>query len=221
MAKRTHTHKGHCQACGSLQAASIGSVRLLIAKHGYTKAFGYFSGTCAGSDKRPVELDQTFSYKFAADCIEDAKACEETVRKFNLKLAFPIQCKTGKVWVEHRSEYKPVYTPWKDCTPQQQADEVTRQVDYQLRRAKHMRAHATFLKELAFRLAGQPLVENKAEAKWQASPGEEVLFSGRKVTVTKVEKVWRGGRRVTCAFWINSDGKEFHYPIRSFYRIAK
>ena len=48
-----HTHKGTCQACGRVQAVNNKSG--MIAKHGYTVDWGYFSGICQGSDAAPLE----------------------------------------------------------------------------------------------------------------------------------------------------------------------
>lgn len=55
-----HTHKGTCQACGRVQAVNNKSG--MIAKHGYTVDWGYFSGICQGSDAAPLEqsTDVTF-----------------------------------------------------------------------------------------------------------------------------------------------------------------
>ena len=57
--KTTHTHKGHCQACGRVQA--VDTANNLLAKHGYTVDFGYFDGICKGSDRKPLEVDKSFS----------------------------------------------------------------------------------------------------------------------------------------------------------------
>ena len=53
--KNTHTHRGHCQLCGRVQA--IDSASGITAKHGYTVEFGYFSGTCPGSDKPNLKAE--------------------------------------------------------------------------------------------------------------------------------------------------------------------
>jgi hypothetical protein len=45
------THFGTCQVCGSRQKLPSG----VLAKHGYTLKFGFFSGTCWGSDALPFE----------------------------------------------------------------------------------------------------------------------------------------------------------------------
>jgi hypothetical protein len=57
--KTTHTHRGHCQACGRVQA--VDTANNLLAKHGYTVDFGYFDGVCTGSDRQPLEVDKSFT----------------------------------------------------------------------------------------------------------------------------------------------------------------
>lgn len=49
------TYLGHCQACGRLQAVHVHTGK--IAKHGYTTDYGFFNGTCNGSDHLPMEQD--------------------------------------------------------------------------------------------------------------------------------------------------------------------
>tara|TARA_Y100000816_G_scaffold177373_1_gene128019 strand:- start:625 stop:1464 length:840 start_codon:yes stop_codon:yes gene_type:complete len=57
--KTTHTHRGHCQACGRVHA--VDTAKNLLAKHGYTVEFGYFDGVCTGSDRKPLEVDKSFT----------------------------------------------------------------------------------------------------------------------------------------------------------------
>jgi len=45
---------GHCQLCGRLQRLPGG----LLAKHGYNVHWGFFSGTCPGSDATPFEVSK-------------------------------------------------------------------------------------------------------------------------------------------------------------------
>jgi hypothetical protein len=52
MAKQKATHYGHCQVCGSRQKLPNGR----LAKHGYTLEYGFFNGTCFGSNELPYEL---------------------------------------------------------------------------------------------------------------------------------------------------------------------
>jgi hypothetical protein len=51
-----HTHIGHCQACGRIQATH--AVTGLIAKHGYTVEFSYFSGVCSGSGHMSLQIER-------------------------------------------------------------------------------------------------------------------------------------------------------------------
>lgn len=55
MTNTTQTYLGHCQACGRQQAAHVKTGK--IAKHGYTTDYGFFNGTCNGSDYLPMEQD--------------------------------------------------------------------------------------------------------------------------------------------------------------------
>ena len=49
-------HFGTCQVCGRKQAYD-GS----MAKHGYVVDYGFFSGTCNGSDRKALEEDKTLT----------------------------------------------------------------------------------------------------------------------------------------------------------------
>lgn len=51
MNRNKATHSGHCQICGAEQKLPVG----VLAKHGYTTKWGFFSGTCAGSGYQPFE----------------------------------------------------------------------------------------------------------------------------------------------------------------------
>lgn len=52
------THNGTCQACGRVQAVKANGK---LAKHGYTVDWGYFNGTCGGSDKAPLEVSHEYT----------------------------------------------------------------------------------------------------------------------------------------------------------------
>lgn len=58
------THNGTCQSCGRSQAVNAKTGRL--AKHGYTVDYGYFNGTCAGSDSQPLELETSLNVETVA-----------------------------------------------------------------------------------------------------------------------------------------------------------
>lgn len=50
---RKATHKGTCQVCGCTQKLPSGR----LSTHGYTVKWGFFSGTCHGTNALPFELD--------------------------------------------------------------------------------------------------------------------------------------------------------------------
>ena len=49
--KNTATHIGECQVCGRIQKLPKGQ----LSKHGYTKQWGFFNGTCWGAEHLPFE----------------------------------------------------------------------------------------------------------------------------------------------------------------------
>lgn len=63
------THQGHCQVCNRVQNIQARNGKL--AKHGYQVAgYGFFNGTCPGSDHLPLEQDKTmveWSIKWAEE----------------------------------------------------------------------------------------------------------------------------------------------------------
>tara|TARA_R110002072_G_C7796032_1_gene521283 strand:+ start:33 stop:875 length:843 start_codon:yes stop_codon:yes gene_type:complete len=59
--KTTHTHKGHCQACGRLHAVDNETNKL--AQHGYTVDWGFFNGVCNGADHLPIQIDKSLAEK--------------------------------------------------------------------------------------------------------------------------------------------------------------
>jgi hypothetical protein len=59
---RKATHVGSCQCCGRVQKLPDGRLSL----HGYTKQWGWFEGTCRGSDYRPFEISKDLIERFIA-----------------------------------------------------------------------------------------------------------------------------------------------------------
>lgn len=66
------THRGRCQACDSKQKLPAG----VLALHGYTTRWGFFSGTCPGSGHMPFEQ----STDLIARCIADARREADALR---------------------------------------------------------------------------------------------------------------------------------------------
>jgi len=72
------THKGSCQGCGSVQMLPNG----VLAKHGYTVEWGFFSGVCQGSGWKPFETHTDLIEGFIAR----AEALVEEKEEFITKL---------------------------------------------------------------------------------------------------------------------------------------
>lgn len=90
---RAATHKGHCQACGSLQKLPKG----VLAKHGYTVTHGFFSGVCQGSGHPPIEVSCALVQHF----INNAAARLSHVVSFQAELR--VQATEPKAWFNTRN----------------------------------------------------------------------------------------------------------------------
>lgn len=72
---RKATHKGHCQICGRMHKVNVKTGRL--ANHGYTKAMGFFSGSCFGAEELPLEK----SRNRILEAVRDAESQVERLLK--------------------------------------------------------------------------------------------------------------------------------------------
>ena len=86
------THTGTCQACGRRQAVHINTGN--ISKHGYTTNYGFFNGTCGGSDELPLELDTAVNIETVAG-----------MNKFADKLDAQASAEITKVQIELGSNF--------------------------------------------------------------------------------------------------------------------
>lgn len=97
--RRKATHFGSCQCCGSLQKIPAG----VLAKHGYTTKFGFFSGTCIGSGEKPFEK----SFDLIERCIQNARVKQIDLRAFKADLLARPEAGTSTAWVrvyrDHRA----------------------------------------------------------------------------------------------------------------------
>lgn len=72
-----HTHRGHCQVCGSQQA--VDNKTGMLAKHGYTVEHGFFEGECPGSHNLPLEHDHTMTDNIIGDLTRQAERIEQRI----------------------------------------------------------------------------------------------------------------------------------------------
>lgn len=89
------THNGHCQVCGRKQKLPNGK----LAKHGYKVAnYGFFNGTCFGSENLPFEQDKTLVEQSIAWAYEQAES--------NDRRAEEIRASLDTVWVHEYNKSK-------------------------------------------------------------------------------------------------------------------
>lgn len=94
--KNTHTHKGHCQVCGRVQAVSTNDN--LMAKHGYDVQFGFFNGTCIGSDKKPLEVSKRISEVTISNMKNAIEEKREEIETFTDVTQVPVVFTTRNMW---------------------------------------------------------------------------------------------------------------------------
>lgn len=163
--KRTpHTHRGHCQACGRLQAVDNASHAL--AAHGYTVEGGYFNGACQGSGFLPLEVSHTQLDQFVAGCFDRANRCDKRIDNFTESRDHPPKVNKLKYGqrvytyqTNTRGRRETVYTlvKWEDAADTERAEGLKHAIADLYREAKFMRDHAEWLTALKARMHGQPL----------------------------------------------------------------
>lgn len=73
------TNNGICQVCGREQA--VHPQTSFLAKHGYTVEWGYFEGTCPGSNFLPIQLDRTIADEELEKLLNFEEYNEKTAKK--------------------------------------------------------------------------------------------------------------------------------------------
>lgn len=84
---RKATHSGNCQACSAHQKLPGG----VLSKHGYTTQWGFFSGTCPGSDHQPIQVSCDF-------IVEMITRTQEIISKLKLDIVELESRETNKTW---------------------------------------------------------------------------------------------------------------------------
>lgn len=186
---RTATHNGTCQACGRQHA--VNPKTGLLAKHGYTVDWGFFNGTCAGSDKKPLEVETAFNLAIVADLTQRAAALDVEAEGVITK----VQVEVGRKYVGKRrvAEYKLMDRAEFVATKPRYAD-FDREVELvrnRLRRqAEHFRAHAADLDRLRDARHGQPLIERPTE-----EPIKREYFGSYREAYARVEELKAAGHK--------------------------
>ena len=161
MTKSAHT--AHCQACGRIQAVHINTG--MIAKHGYTTDYGFFNGTCGGSDHLPLQIDTVVNVG-TVKAMNDFAAKQEAVAAGDIT---KVQVEVGSKYVGSRrvAETKMMDRAEFVATQPRYADfdQTVELVRYSLRRlAKSIRQDAEQLDALRGKVFGTAMIERAVEA---------------------------------------------------------
>ncbi len=217
-----HTHRGHCQACGRQQAASVGDGTL--AKHGYAVAgFGYFHGTCGGSDRQSLEVERTYCDSVVASLRSYAAGMLVRAEKLESGRVFPEKAQSGKrIEVEVPTKYPPFkrktwteeVVPFLDAPEWHRSAAVRGAVSHCESEARHATTHADDLLKLAERVHGQPLIALKPPPT-EIKVGDTVRVCGQVVVVSKIGYAHQGfrGRSTLHVYW-ERGGKEYKQAKR-------
>jgi hypothetical protein len=154
----------------------------VLAKHGYTVEYGYFNGTCRGSDRQPIQTERTITDATIVGLGKFAAECDESAANLRAGTTHPSRIKTGEKLNPATSRYEAVYIAWEAGSDYQKLQAVERAVNGAERDASHARAHARSLKKMAEELHGTALVAiddfrkaaDEAKARKAAKPTVDV-----------------------------------------------
>lgn len=144
--KIIHTHRGHCQLCTMVQA--IDPVTGLVAKHGYTVAYGYFSGTCPASGKRSLHVEMKLAAESIRDALVDAAALGVFVNHLRAGTKHPTKVHGGEYTErDARGRREAIMVPWDQGTEAQQRTATSNLIYETEGRIRQCQHHARDLTE--------------------------------------------------------------------------
>lgn len=209
MAQQTKsTHRAHCQVCGRLQAVIATTGR--IAKHGYTvKGWGFFHGTCTGSDYPPLQKERDLTDSICRALTEHAAENDRAAEAFRTGKQIPLMVRGQR----KGKDYERI--SWVDATPLQQRDEVNRLVWSCENAARAARAHVEYMKKLAEQVHGTDLlpivkVERVApvlptvDTKAGTVSGTYPTKAARQADLDKLSKRYEAARKVLSDLYLRS-----------------
>jgi hypothetical protein len=186
MTKRTHTHRGTCQACGAAQA--VDNTTGLVAKHGYHVAgFGFFNGVCRGAGHKPAEVEVFLTYRIIESCLEWAVEAD--------RLADLWSNGTLMVHMHERTNYRSTTNRYGartthnimmfGCTDHAIDYQRGVEVRHQQMQAERARSHADSLKRHVLPRLGMPLYPADVKVVLQFQAGQVVKgYDGAMVKLT-------------------------------------
>lgn len=207
-----HTHTGHCQACGRVQAIRVpGPNRTgALAKHGYrVKDFGYFVGTCPGSDHLPLEQDRQLSDKVIADMRVMEQAHLRAISEYRDGRRIPDRIFDRTVWNRETRKHDEVWIDWAAGSEYERQAEVNRRIREHEWQASQAKSHGDSLTRLIARVHGKPLTPVKRAAEIVLTAGMDL---GDFILVNPYAQ--GGGFRQAPTYHVKrkSDDKVFWFP---------
>lgn len=190
----TTTYTGICQACGRRQAIHIHTGK--IAKHGYTTDWGFFNGTCQGSDHAALEQETELNLDIVKQLGTLAAGLDaEAAGDINT-----VSVEVGRQIVRGRRvpEYRVMNRAEFEATQPayRKFDDAVELVRTRLRRqAEAFRAHAADLDKLRDQVHGQPLAERPQEAPIQRETFKNYREAYARVEALKAEGIKAQSRR--------------------------
>lgn len=157
----THTHRGHCQVCASIQAIDPKTGR--IAKHGYNVRYGSFNGVCFGSGYLSMHVERKLSDLQAEAARERAVKLRDLMMNYAKGESHPERVWNGKYvkvpsptkgWPDRKVDEQ-VIVAWDDATPEFQAKGLQREIFVLDTRAKNEDDYAKFIQFWADRITGK------------------------------------------------------------------
>jgi hypothetical protein len=185
------TYTGICQACGRRQAVHVHGGK--IAKHGYTTDWGFFNGTCGGSDHLPLEQDDAYNLTVVANLHDwAAKLIDEAAGEIT---TVPVQVTTDQLDAYGRRKKAIVQVnadEWaarRDCYGT--FEQAVERVRFGLRRQAELAvAQADELDGLRRKVHGHPLTPRAEEA-----PIQRETYGTYAEAYARVEELKAAGRK--------------------------
>lgn len=209
------THRGHCQICGRLQA--VQAPKGLLAKHGYTvKGWGYFMGTCQGSDKLPLQVERKHTDSTCAAVAAHAERMDKLAEQYRTGAKLPEQAKTGKRVLDQKLGYHvDEYGPFGEQNQYHQEQAVAREVAHCEMEARHACGYVRDMQKLAaevhgtellpiIKLVAVPVVNPTVDVKKGTVTGVYKTKAARQADLDRLSRQYETARKVLQDLYLRS-----------------
>ena len=212
-----HTHRGHCQACGGVQAITPRGV----AKHGYkVKGFHFFNGVCQGSDREPLQYAKDLSEDIVKEMKRHESVNMQIAYQFRTLQSYPEKVGSGRykttAYIRHQVE---IMIPWDQSDEHQQRAGRIKVVNMLETEASHAKFHANMIQRLIDTIHGTELIPTEHDTIVQVKAGTEFVFDASTWTVTRLVSSM-SGRLMNCSA-TNAEGTQRRFSLRQVRAILK